>query len=195
VRLITLPLSALLCGIASLPLFISTAHGQTDMQNTKRRDDWLEANARRGARRDSGIDQNSPLLQKSVRDDFRQLQVVNNELMKRAFTQPSNNQEPISRKEIRSSLDEIHKRARRLQVNLKFPEVKTDKDEKDETVLEKGMLFSGLLKLDQKVMDFVNNPIFRQVKVLDTQLSNSASRDLKEILRITEVLRKEARQE
>ena len=48
----------------------------------------------------------------------------------------------------------------------------------------------GLLQLDKAVMSFVENPFFQQPKVYDSELVSRAERDIGEVLRLTEALRK-----
>jgi hypothetical protein len=174
--------------ISLLPLFVSTSHSQTPMQNIKNRDDALENYARKEGRRGTRPDPNTALRLKSLKDDFRQLQIVNNELIART---DKRSREPMNFDEIRSSLGEIHKLAQRLLINLKLPDVKKEKDEISDRESPKISLPSGLLILDQKVMEFVQNPIFQQPLVLDAKLSVIAAQDLKDILRLTDMLRKE----
>jgi hypothetical protein len=109
--------------------------------------------------------------------------------MQRTFIESAKNPEAISSKEIRASLGEIQKRADRLRTNLRLPEVKTSKDE---FTFE---MSTGLLLLDQTVMRFVENPIFQQPGILDAQKSTSAAEDLNKILRLTQALRKKAKED
>ena len=120
------------------------------------------------------------LVQGAVRNDFRKLQVVNNDLMKRVF-KPS--AEKITQKEIRSSLGEIKKLAERLRVNFGLPKV--DGDEPSNLVLK-----PGLLALDKAVMSFVDNPLLQNLRVYDTELASQAARDLSDVSRLAEALRK-----
>ncbi len=54
-------------------------------------------------------------------------------------------------------------------------------------------LSAGLMVLDQTVMKFVENPVFQQLGILDTQKSTAAAEDLGKMLRLTEALRKLAK--
>jgi hypothetical protein len=131
----------------------------------------------------------------TLKEDFRQLQIVNNQLMERTFVQSRNNPDAITSKEIRSSLGEIQKRAGRLRTNLRLPEVKTRKDGINLDGLPGRTMSSGLLVLDQTVTKFVENPIFQRPGVLDAQHSLRAAEDLNKILRLTDSLRKLAKED
>ena len=132
------------------------------------------------------------ILLVTLKEDFRQLQIVNNELMKRTFLPRSSGIPPITPREVRSSLGEIQNRARRLKMNFRLPEVEADKNAKESAAVT---LSSGLLILDERVMRFVDNPIFQQLLVVDARLSVQAAEDLDVILRLTESLRKVAKED
>jgi hypothetical protein len=138
------------------------------------------------------LEREKMILLLSIKEDFRQLQIVNLDLMKRTLLPPSHNAGAITSKEIRASLGEIQSRARRLKMNFRLPEVKTDKSE---VVSPDGTLSSGLLNLDRTVMRFVENPIFQQLRVVDAELSVRAAQDLDKILYLTDSLRKLAKED
>jgi len=91
-------------------------------------------------------------------------------------------------KDVRSSLGEIRKVATRLKVNLTLPKVEDQKKPDYD-----GGLFRGLLVLDKTVMRFVENPFFQQPRVLDADSSIQARKDLDQILRLTDFLKKLAK--
>jgi hypothetical protein len=126
------------------------------------------------------------VAQQALRNDFRKLQLVNNQLMTRMFEGPT---QQITQKEIRSSLGEIKKLAERLRVNFGLPKMKADEPASNLA------LKPGLLLLDKAVMSFVDNPLFRQTRVYDTELASRAGKDLSEVLRLAKVLRKLAKEE
>jgi len=126
----------------------------------------------------------------ALQEDFRKLQLVNNDLMKRMFLGPQKNIPAPSTKEIRSSLDEIKKVAQRLRTNLPIPHVEAN-DEPSYNV----SLSPGLLKLDGVVMSFVENPMFQQPRVYDPDLATKAGTDLNEIVRLSEFLCKLSKHE
>jgi hypothetical protein len=141
------------------------------------------------------MEQQARILLTALKDDFRQLQMINNDLMQRTLVDVRKDPEAISSKEIRSRLGEIHKRADRLRTNLRLPDVEPPRVEITQMLVSDQDLSKGLLSLDQAVMKFVENPIFQRPGILDTQQSMSAAEDLGRILRITEVLRKLAKQD
>ena len=127
-----------------------------------------------------------------IRHDFHELQVVNNELMKAVFIKKL-----TETKRIRTSINEIRKRATRLRTNLGLEALSGEPDkskERSDASPEKTELAPALLSLDRAVMDFVNNPLFEQQKVLDMKLAIQARDDLGEVLRLTEVIDRLAKQ-
>ena len=145
-------------------------------------------NPRRELQPEINIERQARILLAALKEDFRQLQVVNNELMERTVLESRHNPERITSKEIRSSLSEIQKRARRLRTNLRLPEVETRKDDINKDGLSGFSLSSGLIMLDQTVTKFVENPVFQKPGVFDAHDSLRAAEDVNKILRLTESL-------
>jgi hypothetical protein len=138
-------------------------------------------------RRETNVDQRASereklLVQLAVKDDYRKLQLINNDLMKRVFKASGN--QTITEKEIRSRLGEIKKLAERLRSNFGLPKVEGNEPA---NVLA---LKSGLLQLDQTIMSFVDNPLLRELRVYDTKLASEAARDLSDVSRLAEALRR-----
>jgi hypothetical protein len=116
----------------------------------------------------------------SLRNDFRQIQIVNNDLMKRVFGRSATKK--ITNKEIRSSLGEIKKLAERLAASFGIPTKKTQST-------TEVALTTGLLQLDKAIVSFVDNPMFEQLRVYDTDMVSQAGKDLSEVLRLADALR------
>jgi hypothetical protein len=199
VRHITPQLCAQLSCISLLLIFVSTSSGQIPIAPSRVRQRIPSRQRTMGDFRtdvnltERDFEREKQILLLTLRNDFRQLQLVNNELMKRTFVPPSNNAEAITRDEILASLSEIQSHARRLKMNFRLPEVIVDKNAQEGG--SHGTLSSGLLILDQTVTRFVENPIFQQqLLVLDAELSVRAAQDLNKILRLTDNLRRRAKQ-
>ena len=117
----------------------------------------------------------------SVRNDFRQLQIVNNNLMERMFDRSSNQR--ITNKEIRFSLGEIKKLTERLRSSFGIPKIRANAE-------PDVALAPGLLQLNRAVVSFVDNPLFQQPGVYDADLASQAGKDVSEVLMLADVLRK-----
>ena len=120
-------------------------------------------------------------VEAAIRNDFHQLQVVNNNLMARLLDHSSTQQ--ITNKEIRWSLGEIKKLTQRLRSSFGIPKIKAGAD-------SDVALAPGLFQLHKAVISFVDNPLFQQVGVYDAELASQAGRDVGEVLRLADALRK-----
>ena len=199
-RHISPQLCAQLSCISLLLIFVSTSYGQITIapnrisQDTASREQALTNLRIKAKVSDRDVEREKRILLFTLKEDFRQLQIVELALMRRVFEPSHNNLEPISQQEIRASLSEIQNRARRLKTNLRLPEAKTERDTM-ESLTSNTTLSAGLLILDKVVVTFVDNPIFQQLLVLDAQMSVRAAGDLNKILGLTESLRKLTRQD
>lgn len=169
---------------------LSAAHGQVVKQPASREQvqnrGWVRGRLTHESNNE--IARQKLLAELSVKNDFRKLQIVNNQLMVRIF-EPSASTQKISNKEIRSSLGEISKLAERLRSKLPIPRVEPA-DQPNQFALAQGLLL-----LDQAVMSFAHNPLFRQSRVFDVELALQAGRDLNEVLRLVKVLRELAKED
>lgn len=129
------------------------------------------------------------LLFEQVSDNFKRIQILNNELMKAAATE-----EHLDYKRISASADEVSKRANQMQLLLALPpaeEAKTNRKGPDQ--LDDKQLRLLIAKLDNAVASFVNNALFRNPLVNDIQLAAKASRDLVSIVELSRIVNKSAK--
>lgn len=131
-----------------------------------------------------------PMLEQ-IGEDFRRMQIANNEMMRAIFTHgapPALDYERISK-----ATAEINRRAARLRVNLQLPDQSRD-DARDagQGIPGEKEMRSSLLSLDELIMGFVNNPTFRARGVLDAQHSARASRDLSDIIKLSQKIKQRA---
>ena len=164
-----------------LLLSVSNALAQRPRQETLENRRWMLSNIRRDVKPEL-TPREKLLAQIAVRNDFRKLQVLNNDLMKRVFNSADN--QTITQKEIRSRLGEIKKLADRLRESFAFPKVEAEKPAPD---LD---LKPGLLELDKVIINFVDNPSFRELRVYDPELASQAARDLNGVSQLAEALRR-----
>jgi len=122
-----------------------------------------------------------------IREDFRRLQIINNEMMRTVFVNSN-----VDRKLIAVTTAEINKRAMRLSANLVLPRIDDQaKNQKPDEARNDGNLQAGLLALDHCIMSFVANPLFKQPNVVDSQSALRARSDLNLIIRLSERLKKD----
>ena len=121
-----------------------------------------------------------------IREDYRQIQVVNNDLARLVSDGGA-----LDLKHVAKSVSEIKKRAVRLRENMVLPEpAKAAERPKPPSGPEAEQLKSSLSALDGLILAFVNNPIFEQARVADVQMSAKARRDLEDIIEVSEQIKK-----
>lgn len=121
-----------------------------------------------------------------IREDYKQIQVVNNDLARVASAGGA-----LDLKYIEKSVSEIRKRAVRLKENMLLPEDKNlPRRSRPEVGGETKQLMSSLVVLDNLVMEFVNSPIFEQPKTVDVQIAAKARRALEEIIEVSDQIKK-----
>jgi len=178
--------------LCAILFFLTTSYGQSssvrgnsqqDMQNRE----WALGHI--GQEVNSHFARENNFSEPNLRADFRKLQIENNGLMKRVFVQNSFNP-----KETKSALTEIRKLAARLKTALAFPDSPrtSQKPAKEGNHLAASAdtpeLLPGLLLLDKSVTSFIKNPMFQQLRVVDSTLVLQAGKDLNEILRLADLL-------
>jgi hypothetical protein len=125
-------------------------------------------------------------LFRQIHEDFRRMQIVNNETMKAIFVNKS-----IDYKQISAATEEIKKRALRLRQNLVLPKAADEKVRKNSVVVNDEQLKAILLTLDRSVMSFVTNPLFTVPNIVNSKLSETATQDLERIIQLSESIRRD----
>jgi hypothetical protein len=121
-----------------------------------------------------------------IKEDYVRIQVVNNELV-----QANAQADSLDLKVVAKLTGEIRKRAGRLKYNLALPKPDAVDDHAEANVRpEAEQLQSSLSTLSDLIFGFVNNPLFKQVNVVDVQTSVKARRDLEQIIALSEHVKK-----
>lgn len=144
------------------------------------------------------------LAMSQIAEDFKRIQVINNDMMLAVTSRPV-----LDYKRITDVVGEIKKRAMRLKGNLILPqpEEQAQKTPKHDALREtrsmldelmngapdNGQIKNSLDTLDNLIMAFVNNPVFKNSgTVVDARMSAKANRDLENIIELSNVIRKSA---
>lgn len=122
-----------------------------------------------------------------IREDFRRIQVVDNEVMRAVV-----NNKALDYKQIAEAAGEIKKCAARLKTNLVFPEPDGDEQRQERLDPDTAGLKPSLIALDKLILGFVHNPIFKDAGVVDAKLGGKARRDLESIIELSDKLKKSA---
>jgi hypothetical protein len=123
-----------------------------------------------------------------IAEDYKELQVVNNKMMSATMKAASPDYTNVSQ-----SLGDIRKRALRLRENLGFASKELQKLEKAKHNQVKTVpeLKSELLALDNSIMSFVKNAIFKNPDVVNVEEATKARQDLEYIIEKTQLLNKD----
>ena len=128
------------------------------------------------------------LRYEQLKEDFEQLQVINNSLSTMIESRSA-----LDYEQIRKDAAEVNKRALRLKANFSLPEPgKGEKAKKEQGEFTPEGLKWALKALNTLVKGFVENPVFQQLNVIDVESSKRASRDLEGIIRLSELIYKRA---
>ena len=125
---------------------------------------------------------------KKIKDDFRDLQSLNNKMMAEAWMQDA-----LDYSSIADTVSKIRGKANDLKGGLSLPE-----HEKPQTALTMPAVTTirqfreELLLLDKTIMRFVTNPVFQAVNTVDVDLAKKASQDLEHVILLTLHLKQNA---
>jgi|GEM_PF-1108548 len=133
-------------------------------------------------RRAQPVKRFAPLVLDQIRSDFLRLQMVDRQLMK-AMTMAT----AIDFDLVTESAAEIRRHSRRLKKNLALPELETAPADRSALVVEAkpASLRTSLSSLSHWIEEFVSNPMFEQVRLVDPQLASKARRDIEAIIELS----------
>jgi hypothetical protein len=125
---------------------------------------------------------------KKIKEDFRDLQSLNNKMMADAWMQDALNYPVIT-----DMVSKIRGKANDLKDSLALPaEENPEAASKVPTVTSARQFREELLLLDKKVMSFVNNPVFQAGHTMDVNFAKQASEDLQHVITLTLDLKQNA---
>ncbi|MFL6208681.1 MAG: hypothetical protein ACJ74W_07495 [Pyrinomonadaceae bacterium] len=121
-----------------------------------------------------------------IKEDYVRIQVVNHDLAQATAHAAG----ALDLKAVAKCAAEIKKRAGRLKYNLVLPKPGAVANGPEPTGTEIEQLQSALSTLSDLIVGFVNNPLFKEVNVVDVQSSFKARRDLEQIIALSEHVKK-----
>lgn len=187
--------SAIWLGAPPAPVLAQSNRTAERHSEARHADQMREMEIKRLEDMRAGRADNSPaarLALEQIGEDFRRIQIVNNEMMRATFSGGATRGLDYDR--ISKASAEINHRAARLRANLRLPAPAHEADQEitDREIAGEKEMRSSLLSLDELIMGFVNNPAFRKQDVLDTQHSARASRDLSVIIKLSQKIKQRA---
>ena len=125
---------------------------------------------------------------KKIKDDFRDLQSLNNKMMADAWLQDT-----LDYSSITDMVLKIRGKANDLKDSLSLPESEQPQTgSKAPTVDSVRQFREELLLLDKTIMRFVTNPVFQASNAVDVNLAKKASQDLDHVIFLTADLKQNA---
>ena len=124
---------------------------------------------------------------KQIKDDFEGLQESHNQIVlamaeKEGFSHKLDS--------IFQAVAEIKKHSTRLKTNLALPKPKQEEARPNEARPNNEQIGATLLTLRKHIFNFVTNPLFDSLDVLDVEQGRTASRDLERIIELSESITK-----
>jgi hypothetical protein len=127
---------------------------------------------------------NPQLALAQLQEDFVRIQILNKPLGLAALGSGN-----LDLKFVTKSTIEINKRAERLKENLALPiPVQPSEPIKEYRVGNASQLKVPIVDMARLILDFTDNPFFKEASVLETQQAEKARRDLDEIIRLSEAI-------
>lgn len=125
---------------------------------------------------------------KKIKEDFRDLQSLNNKMMADAWSQDA-----LDFASIADMVSKIRGKASDLKDSLALPQPENPQTStKPAPVTTVRQFREQLLLLDKTIMRFVNNPVFQAANTVDVELAKKAHADLEQVISLTADLKQNA---
>jgi hypothetical protein len=165
--------------------------GETDLKRQQREREHREAMLRTAettAAVDKMDQKKIEAALKQVQEDFRQIQIVRNEMVRNLLAN-----RPLDYKLISEETGEINKRADRLKTFL-MPPVEKDQDEQPKSQIEfnDGEMKDALIRLCNMIAIFIDNPILQTPARVDVEQSTKAAGELLSIIELSDNIKRSA---
>lgn len=126
-----------------------------------------------------------PETLKNVKEDFERIQSINADVMRAYASGGAPNFAYLA-----EATAEINKHATRLRTNLLLPE--PNKEDSGQKNVNESQPKSPLMTLNNLILSFVTNPIFKNENTIDAELGVKARRDLDAIIELSDKISKSA---
>ncbi|MGA9769031.1 MAG: hypothetical protein WBV94_08320 [Blastocatellia bacterium] len=125
---------------------------------------------------------------KQVKEDFKQIQIVRNEMVHNLLAS-----KPLDYKLISDETAEINKRADRLKTFLMPPDAEVkEKDPKDHVEYTGDEMKGALVQLCNRIASFIENPVLKSPGTVDVEQSTRAGGDLLLIIELSGNIKRSA---
>jgi TonB family protein len=116
-----------------------------------------------------------------MQEDFTHIQLLNKKLGLSALKTDN-----LDLKFVTKAADEINKRCERLKENLALPAPVETNEPFKHSVENATQLKAPIVNLARLILNFTDNPYFKEASVLETEYAQKARRDLDKIIRLSE---------
>lgn len=125
---------------------------------------------------------------KQMKEDFRQIQIIRNEMVHNLLAN-----KPLDYKLISDEAAEINKRADRLKVFLMPPDAEDkEKHPKDQVEFNDDEMKGALVRLCNRIAIFIENPVLKSPGTVDVEQSTKAGGDLLMIIELSGNIKRSA---
>ncbi|MDQ2936482.1 MAG: hypothetical protein M3R67_03140 [Acidobacteriota bacterium] len=125
-------------------------------------------------------------VMKQIREDFKDLQGLNNKMMAEAWAR-----ETLDYFSMSDMVSRIRGKAVRLKMNLNLPDSgNIEKVASDPNISNSREFRAALLVLDRSIMSFVTNPLFQKPNTIEVNQATRAGQDLESVIERTADLKK-----
>jgi hypothetical protein len=125
---------------------------------------------------------------KQVKDDFKQIQLVRNEMVRNLLAD-----KPLDYKLIAGETEVIHKRADRLKTFLMPPVPNHDKEQpRSQIEFDEREMKDALVRLCNLIAGFIDNPVLKTPDKIDVEQSTKAGGDLLSIIELSGNIKRSA---
>jgi DNA repair exonuclease SbcCD ATPase subunit len=124
-----------------------------------------------------------------INEDFQRIQMIHNEMVRMLQPDKSLNYDRLA-----DLTDDMKKRSTRLRENLALPEPeKTEAERTHSEPVDEIHLKRTIADLHDVVVRFVANPIFKNLGVVDTKEVDAATKDLYNIIDLSDEIKRDAK--
>jgi hypothetical protein len=164
--------------------------GASAREGNRAMDDYDRAlNRMKNDARARSLNERRRSLFPQINEDFQRIQVIHNEIVR--MIQPGKN---LDYDRLAELTDDMKKRSSRLRENLSLPEPeKTETKPAHAEAVDESHMKTNIVALHDLVVDFVANPIFKNLGVVDAKMVEDASASLNTLIHISDEIKREAK--
>jgi hypothetical protein len=124
-----------------------------------------------------------------INEDFQRIQVIHNEMVRMLQPDKSLNYDRLA-----ELSEDMKKRGNRLRTNLALPEPEKTKAQRTHSAaIDDSHMKQNIADLHDLIVSFVQNPIFKNLGVVDSKVIDSATQNLDNIIDMSDEIKREAK--